>query len=250
MKTIAIIPARYASTRLPAKPLADIGGKPMIQHVAERAGRASRIAEVIVATDDARIVEAVERFGGTAVMTPEDLQSGTDRVAFVARQRPDAGIVVNVQGDEPLIEPDMIDQAVEPLQRDPSLQAGTLVREIDTDDDLVSPGVVKTVLDKSGFCLYFSRSSIPHVRDFPRDTWRKHHRFYKHIGLYVFRRDILLRYADLPQTPLEEAENLEQLRLLENGYRIFASITTYDSAPVDTAADLDRVRTLLGRRYE
>lgn len=250
MNTIAIIPARYGSSRLHAKPLADIGGKPMIQHVVERTGRASHIAEVIVATDDTRILRAVEQFGGAAVMTPDNLRSGTDRVAYVARQRPDVDIVVNVQGDEPLIEPDMIDQAVEPLQHDSSLQAGTLVREIDTDDDLISPGVVKTVLDKHGFCLYFSRSPVPYVRDFPRDAWRKHHRFYKHIGLYVFRRDILLRYADLPQTPLEEAEKLEQLRLLENGYRIFASITTHDSVPVDTAADLDRVRTLLGQRHE
>jgi 3-deoxy-manno-octulosonate cytidylyltransferase (CMP-KDO synthetase) len=249
MKTIAIIPARYGSERLPAKPLADIAGKPMIQHVVERTAKASRIHETLVATDDQRIMDAVLRFGGNAVMTPADLKSGTDRVAFAAQNLPDADIIVNVQGDEPLIVPAMIDQAVEPLQQNASVLAGTLVREISTDEELANPGVVKAVLDSNGYCLYFSRSIIPFLRDVPLKEWRARHTFYKHIGLYVFRRELLLRYATLPQTPLERAEKLEQLRLLEHGYPMKATITTHDTTPVDTASDLDNVRAQLEKRH-
>jgi 3-deoxy-manno-octulosonate cytidylyltransferase (CMP-KDO synthetase) len=250
MKTVAIIPARYGSERLPAKPLADIAGKPMIQHVVERTARAKRVNEVLVATDDERIVAAVQRFGGKALMTPADLKSGTDRVAFAALSLTGAEIIVNVQGDEPLIAPAMIDQAVEPLQQNGSILAGTLVKEISNDDELNNPGVVKAILDRNGYCLYFSRSIIPFVRDVEQRDWRTQHTFYKHIGLYVFRRELLLRYATLPQTPLERAEKLEQLRLLEHGYPIKAAVTEEDSIPVDTAADLERVRTIVENRHE
>lgn len=246
--TIVIIPARYASERLPGKPLADIGGKPMIQHVVERSACARTIDGVCVATDDERIASAVRAFGGTALVTPASLRSGSDRVAFVAQTMPDASLIVNVQGDEPLIEPAMIDEAVEPLRRDPSIVAGTLVRALTSDDELLNPGTVKTVLDRQGFCLYFSRSPIPHVRGVPPESWRSTATFYKHIGLYVYRRAFLLTYASLPQTPLECAEKLEQLRILEHGYRIRGTITTHDSLPVDTPADLDRVRTLFEKR--
>ena len=243
--TVAIIPARYGSQRLPAKPLADIAGKPMIQHVYERTARASRVAEVIVATDDERVASAVRAFRGHAVVTPASLQSGTDRVAFAARSLERADIVVNVQGDEPLIDPAMIDQAIQPLVMDSTIAVGTLVRKIETETELNNPSVVKVVLDYEGCCLYFSRSVIPFLRDHAASEWLKHHTYYKHIGLYVFRREFLAQYAQLPQTPLELAEKLEQLRILEHGYRIKATVTHRDTLPVDTQQDLDNVRLIV-----
>jgi len=246
--TVAIIPARYASERLPGKPLAPIAGKPMIQHVVERTAKASLINRVVVATDDQRIADAVHSFGGEVTMTPVGLPSGTDRIAFVARTMPDAGIVVNVQGDEPLIVPEMIDQAVKPLLDDPALLAGTLVRRIEDRGDLTNPGIPKVVLDRNGYCLYFSRSAIPYRRDAMPEDWLQRHSYYKHIGLYVFRRTFLLRYAGMPQTPLELVERLEQLRILEHGERIRAVITEHDSMPVDTPADLERVRAIIEHR--
>ncbi len=247
-RTVAVIPARYASERLPGKPLADIGGKPMIQHVYERASRARLLDAVCVATDDERIAAAVRAFGGTAIMTPAAIRSGSDRVACAARSLPDAGIIVNVQGDEPLIDPGMIDEAVEPLLQNGSLDAATLVRQVQSAEELMNPGVPKVVLDREGFCLYFSRSPIPFVRDVPADRWHRSAAFFKHIGLYVYRRAFLLAYASLPQTPLEGAEKLEQLRILEHGYRMKAVMTVHDSVPVDTEEDLNRVRTILASR--
>ncbi len=244
-RTVAIIPARYSSTRLPGKPLADIGGKTMIQHVYERAARAALVHEVWVATDDERIEAAVKKFGGRTVMTPTSLQSGTDRIAFVARSMTNADIVVNVQGDEPLIQPAMIDQAVRPLVDDPAIAVGTLVRRIEAVGDLTNPNIPKVVLDRAGDCLFFSRSAIPYGRDLPASEWLSHHPYYKHIGLYVYRRQFLLRYASMQQTPLELAEKLEQLRVLEHGFKIRGTVTTYDTVPVDTQADLDKVRTLV-----
>jgi 3-deoxy-manno-octulosonate cytidylyltransferase (CMP-KDO synthetase) len=246
--TVAIIPARYASERLPGKPLAPIAGKPMIQHVVERTAKASLVSRVVVATDDQRIAAAVHAFGGEVVMTPVGLPSGTDRIAFVARTMPDADIVVNVQGDEPLIAPEMIDEAVKPLQVDPAILAGTLVRRIENPEDLANPGIPKVVLDRNGYCLYFSRSAIPYQRDAMPEDWLPRHTYYKHVGLYVFRRTFLLRYAQMSQTPLESAERLEQLRILEHGERIRAVITEHDSMPVDTPADLERVRAIIEHR--
>jgi 3-deoxy-manno-octulosonate cytidylyltransferase (CMP-KDO synthetase) len=246
-RTVAIIPARFGSQRFPGKPLADILGRPMIQHVYERAKKATLVDAVIVATDDARIEAAVRGFGGTAVMTPADLRSGTDREAFVARSLNDAGIVVNVQGDEPLIAPDMIDEAIRPLCQDPAIVAGTLVRKIESRADLLNPGIPKVALDADGYCLYFSRSVIPFGRDVPEGEWLQHHVYYKHIGLYVFRREFLLRLASMRETPLERAEKLEQLRIIEHGYRIKATVTAYDSLSIDTEADLRKVRQVLER---
>jgi len=246
--TVAIIPARYASQRLPAKPLLDILGKPMIQHVFERTVRARLVNEVVVATDDARIASAVHSFGGQAVMTPESLRSGTDRVAYAARFLQNADIIINVQGDEPLIAPEMIDEGVRPLIEDDQIVVGTLVRKIESDAELASPSIVKVVLDTNGDCLYFSRSVIPFVRDRPSAEWLWSHTFYKHIGLYVFRKEFLHNYAQLQQTPLEITEKLEQLRILEHGYRIRAVVTRHDSVPVDTQQDLDRVRSILQAR--
>jgi 3-deoxy-manno-octulosonate cytidylyltransferase (CMP-KDO synthetase) len=242
---IAVIPSRYGSERLPGKPLIDIGGKPMIQHVYERASEAALVDEVLVATDDQRIADVVHAFGGAAVVTPSDIKSGTDRIAFVSRSLRGADIIVNVQGDEPLIPPAMIDEAVQPLLQDRSITTGTLIRKIDKEADLFNPSIPKVVVDDEGTCLYFSRSPIPHVRDAAMPDWLSRHTYYRHIGLYVFRRDFLLRFATLPQTPLEIAERLEQLRILEHGFQIKAVVTSYDSVSVDTPEDLDRVRKMV-----
>jgi 3-deoxy-manno-octulosonate cytidylyltransferase (CMP-KDO synthetase) len=245
-RAVAIIPARYASHRLPGKPLADIAGLPMIVHVMRRTAAASLINDVIVATDDDRIADAVRKHGGTAVMTSADIRSGTDRVARVAATLDGYDIIVNVQGDEPLIPPAMIDQAVRPLIDDRTIEAGTLVRRIARPADLESPNVVKVVLDTTGRCLYFSRSPIPYGRDLPVAELLSRYPVYAHIGLYVFRREFLLQYAELPPTPLERAENLEQLRILEHGHALHATVTRHESIAVDTAEDLERVRSMMG----
>ena len=246
MTITAIIPARYGSTRFPGKALADLGGKPMIQHVYERTSRASHLSQVIVATDDERIAEAVRRFGGNVVMTSPDHETGTDRLAEVARSL-DSDIIVNVQGDEPLIDPAMINQAVEPFLTDRSLQMGTLKCRITCLHDFLSPNVVKVVTDADGNALYFSRSPLP----FFRDKWQdlKDEAFasgrllcYKHVGLYVYQRDFLIQYAALAPTPLELAEKLEQLRALENGIRIKVVATDFESLGVDTPEDLNKAR--------
>jgi len=245
MKITAIIPARYASTRFEGKALADILGKPMVQHVYERASKASLVSEVIVATDDERIVAAVKAFGGRVEMTDKGHETGTDRLAEVAA-RLDSDIIVNVQGDEPLIEPAMIDQAIRPLVDDPAVPMATLKSRIKTLHDFLSPNVVKVVTDGAGCALYFSRSPLP----FFRDKWNdlKDDAFaagkllcYKHVGLYVYRREFLLRYAQMPPTSLELAEKLEQLRVLENGHRIRVVETEFESIGVDIRTDLDKV---------
>ena len=244
-RTVVVIPARYGSTRLPGKPLLMIAGKPMIQHVVERSREAKLVERVLVATDDQRIADAVRGFGGEAVMTSHDCRSGTDRIAEVVRTLSGVDIVVNVQGDEPLIPPSMIDAAIIPLWDDPLILVGTLVRRIADIAELDDPAVPKVVLDQNNQCLFFSRSVIPYGRDFPYEAWLAHHAYYRHIGIYVFRRSFLLRYAALEQTPLEMAEKLEQLRILEHGYSIHAAITDEESLAVDTPADLERVRHIM-----
>jgi 3-deoxy-manno-octulosonate cytidylyltransferase (CMP-KDO synthetase) len=242
MKITAIIPARYASTRFPGKALAEIGGKPMIQHVYERTSRASLVNEVIVATDDERIQQAVLSFGGICCMTSSEHETGTDRLAEVAKSL-EADVIVNVQGDEPLIEPEMIDQAIRPFLTDSSLRMGTLKTRIRCLHDFLGPNVVKVVTDREGYALYFSRSPLP----FFRDKWRdlKDESFasgkllcYKHVGLYVFKRDFLLEYAAMTPTFLELSEKLEQLRAVENGIRIRVEETDFESIGVDTPDDL------------
>lgn len=239
VSAIAVIPARYHSTRLPGKALADIAGRPMIEHVYRRAELARSISRVIVATDDQRIADAVRGFGGRVSMTSPSHQSGTDRLAEVATTL-DAEIIVNVQGDEPLIEPQMIDEAVAPFASNPSLMMSTLRKRITDPADLANPNVTKVVVDRDGYAMYFSRAPIPFVRDgAPAATaWR-------HVGLYVYRRDCLLRLAQLPPTDLERSEALEQLRALEHGIRIQAVETQFDSIGVDTPEDLERVRRLM-----
>jgi 3-deoxy-manno-octulosonate cytidylyltransferase (CMP-KDO synthetase) len=236
MSVFAIIPARYASTRFPGKPLADICGKPMIQHVYERTAQADSISQVVVATDDERIREVVLGFGGEVAMTRPDHPSGTDRLAEVAATI-EADLIVNVQGDEPLIDPVMIDQAVKPLLANPSVVMGTLKCRIDNDDDFANPNVVKVVVDKDDFALYFSRSPIPCLRD----AVMAEVDLFKHVGLYVYRREFLLKYPALPETPLELSEKLEQLRALEHGYRIYVAETDRQSIGVDVPEDLQKV---------
>lgn len=243
---VGIIPARYASTRLPAKPLVDLCSKTMIQHVYERAAQATLLTSVIVATDDKRIADVVRSFGGRAVMTPSSILSGTDRIAFVAKDLPQAEIVVNIQGDEPLIAPQMIDQAIRPLVNDETIRVGTLVKRISNAEDLTNPSVVKVVLDINSNGIYFSRSPIPFLRDgINIEQWHQGHTYYKHIGLYVFRKEFLLEYASWQESTLEQMEKLEQLRILEHGYTIKATVTEYDSIPVDTHDDAERVRQIL-----
>jgi 3-deoxy-manno-octulosonate cytidylyltransferase (CMP-KDO synthetase) len=239
---VAVIPARYHSTRLPGKALADIVGRPMIEHVYRRAREARSVTSVIVATDDVRIERAVKAFGGDVRMTSPAHPSGTDRLAEVARAL-DCDLIVNVQGDEPLIEPSMIDEAVAPFAASPDLQMSTLRRRIDDPAEISNPNVTKVVVDLDGYALYFSRSPIPYVRDGSHAAFA-----WRHMGLYVYRRDCLLELAELAPTRLEQAEALEQLRALEHGIRIKAIETQYDSIGVDTPEDLERVRALVATR--
>lgn len=240
MKVIGIIPARYESTRFPGKPLARLMGKPVIQHVYERSRWAKTVSRLIVATDDRRIREAVEGFGGEAEMTSPGHPTGTDRVAEVARRIPGADIIVNVQGDEALIHPSMIDGAVRALAAGPHLPMATLKKEIEDREELNDPAVVKVVTDLEDYALYFSRSCIP-----SRERGTERARVYKHIGLYVYRRDFLLDFVNREQTPLEQEERLEQLRAMENGFRIRVVETEHDCVGIDTPEDLERVTRII-----
>ena len=243
MGVTVIIPARYASTRFPGKPLADLCGKPMIRWVYERSARCKLVDRVIVATDDARIARAVENFGGRVAMTRADHATGTDRLAEVAASLEDE-LIVNVQGDEPLIAPAMIEAAVAPLLADASIPMGTLKTPLTSLEEYRNPNVVKVVTDLQGFALYFSRAPIPFPRDFAEHLEARWSELAtaKHVGLYVYRRDFLLRYPQLPPTPLESQECLEQLRALEHGYRIHVAATGLTGQGVDTPEDLEKVR--------
>jgi len=235
---IAIIPARFDSSRLPGKALADISGKPLIQHVYEQTAKASIIQRVAVATDDVRIVDAVESFGGTAVMTSSDHQSGTDRVAEAA-EKLGGDIILNVQGDEPLIEPELIDAVCHKLLNDDGIVCATAASPIRDAQEFADPNAVKVVLDTRGHALYFSRSPLPCYRDVGFEgAWL-------HAGIYCFRRDFLMTFPSLSQTPLEKAEKLEQLRILEHGFEIGVITGNYRSIGVDTPEDLQRVRQMM-----
>jgi 3-deoxy-manno-octulosonate cytidylyltransferase (CMP-KDO synthetase) len=245
MKVIGVIPARYGSTRLEGKPLMDICGKPMVQLVYEAAQKAHLLDQVYVATDDTRIVEAVEKFGGKACMTSPNHNTGTDRVAEVATGV-EADIIVNIQGDEPLFNPAMIDEVVQPFMDEPDLPMSTLCVPILEEENLNIPHVVKVVFDQKGNALYFSRSLIPYPRkkiDF---------RAYEHIGLYAYRKNFLMTYVKIPQTRLEIIESLEQLRVLEAGYRlkVIVSAHPYDGLSVDTIEDLEKVRKIVRARLD
>ena len=244
MGALVVIPARYGSSRFPGKPLATMAGKPMIRHVYERSARAKGVDEVVVATDDQRIADAVAQFNGTAVMTSPTAKSGTDRVAEVARAKR-ASVVINVQGDEPLIEPDMIEQLVEYLSRHTAVPMVSLMKSLDTDAEGGNPNVVKVVVDRDNFALYFSRAGIPFVRQPERKPIP---RFYKHLGIYGYQRNFVLQFSALEPTLLEELEQLEQLRVLEHGFKIKLLETVHDTVGVDTPDDLKRVEQLLLKR--
>lgn len=241
MKSICVIPARYSSTRLPGKPLKDICGKPMICRVYERAAKAKSVAEVIVATDDERILQAVEKNGGRAVMTRADHKTGTDRLAEVAEKFSDAEVIVNVQGDEPLIEPNLIDELIAEFLADKNLQMATVATELIDADEMKNPNNVKVVIDKNNNALYFSRSLIP----YPRNVGKS--KIFKHIGIYAYRRNFLLAYAKMEPTPLEQAESLEQLRALENGFKIRVIKSSCRFIGVDTEEDLKLVNEIYRR---
>ena len=243
MKFIAIIPARYASTRFPGKPLAMLGGKPVIQRVYEQA--ISVLGEAYVATDDERIFQTVTDFGGKAVMTRTDHKSGTDRIEeAVEKLATDADVIINIQGDEPFVQASQL-QALMLLFDDPETQIGTLGKPFENMEAVDNPNSPKIVCDRRGFALYFSRSVIPHVRGKERAEWIEHFPYLKHLGLYAYRREVLREVTQLPQTPLELAESLEQLRWLENGYRIRVGLTDVETVGIDTPADLERAEEFL-----
>ncbi|MDA8125002.1 MAG: 3-deoxy-manno-octulosonate cytidylyltransferase [Deltaproteobacteria bacterium] len=241
-QVVCIIPSRYESSRFPGKPLADLCGKPMIQHVYERVLQARCVTFAAVATDDQRIFQAVSAFGGRAVMTASRHRSGTDRIAEAveALGLADDAIVVNIQGDQPLFEPVQVDEVVGPLSDDPSIPMSTLIYRIVRDEEITHPNAVKVVFDARNDALYFSRATIPFVRD--RGLAAD---YYKHHGIYAYRRSFLRTFTTLPEGVLERLEALEQLRALEQGYRIRVVITPHDSVEVDTPEELARVRRIL-----
>ena len=243
MKFIAIIPARYASTRFPGKPLAMLGGKTVIQRVYEQAIKA--VSEAYVATDDERIFQAVEQFGGRAVMTRTDHKSGTDRIQeAVEKIGTTADIIINIQGDEPFVQPSQL-ETLKQLFDDASTQIGTLGKHFETAEAATNPNSPKIVTDRRGFALYFSRSVIPFVRGVQGNDWFARFPYLKHLGLYAYRREVLREITRLPQSPLELAESLEQLRWLENGYRIRVGLTDVETVGIDTPEDLQRAEAFL-----
>jgi len=255
MRRVAVIPARWHSTRLKGKVLADIAGKPMIQHVWERVKEAREIDEVIVAVDKEKVLKAVKAFGGKAVLTSGRHSSGTDRIAQAARDI-SADIFVNVQADEPLIHPEMIDELVKVFEYERNIQMGTLIKRIHRKEEINDPNVVKVVVDRKGFALYFSRSPIPYIRPTEerpeaepvQNSENESGRYFKHIGLYAYTKDFLFTYTSLPKSALEMEEKLEQLRVLEHGYKIKTVETRYDSIGVDSEKDLEEVRSILKKQ--
>lgn len=251
MKCIAVIPARWHSTRFKGKVLADINGKPMVQHVWERVKRAHEIDEIIVAVDKEKVFKIVESFGGKAVYTSPEQPSGTDRLAEVVNAL-DADVIINIQGDEPLVHPLMVDELAQVFEYDKDVQMATIVKRIHRKEDIADPNVVKVVVDRKGYALYFSRSPIPFLSKsgsggsgYVADIEDVSGRYFKHIGLYSYTKDFLFTYTNLPKSMLEEEEKLEQLRVLEHGYKIKTIETTYDTIGVDTPEDLEKVKELL-----
>ncbi len=238
MKFLGVIPSRYASTRLEGKPLKDICGHTMIEWVYKRT-KLSNLDEVVVATDDERIYKEVERFGGKAILTSKEHENGTSRIAEVCTKYEDYDVIVNVQGDEPLIEPEMINSIINSFKEDDTISMSTLKYKIDTMEEIENPNYVKVITDKKGYALYFSRSVIPYPRKLDIQN------YYKHVGIYGYKRDFVVEYAKMEPTPLELSESLEQLRALENGYRIKVMETPYKIIGVDTQEELEKVREYL-----
>ncbi len=242
MSILGIIPARFASTRFPGKPLIDIGGKTMIRRVYEQAKKSSKLAAVFVATDDERIADEIKKFGGNVVMTSDQHQSGTDRCAeAVKKVAGNWNAVINIQGDEPFILPEQIDLLAE-LFTNPEIEIGTLVKKLSDPSDLDNANTMKVVLDIHGNGMYFSRSPIPFIRGVEKSKWLEKNLFYKHIGIYGYRTDILQQLTALPQGKLEVAESLEQLRWLENGYKIRTAFTAFETLSVDSPEDIEKLK--------
>jgi len=245
MKIIGIIPARYESSRFPGKPLAMIFGKPMIQHVYENASKTDSLNELIVATDDDRIFDCVKKFGGKVLMTRKDHQSGSDRCSEVLQlliaEKQYFDVAINIQGDEPFVNSEQLKMIIESFEEDSATEISTLVKKIHQTNELFNPNVVKAVVNHKGDALYFSRSPIPFMRDIDQDLWIGHHTYYKHIGIYGFRTDVLQKITDLEKSSLEKSENLEQLRWLENGYQIKTKITTIENIAIDRPEDLKKI---------
>jgi 3-deoxy-manno-octulosonate cytidylyltransferase (CMP-KDO synthetase) len=244
MKFVCIIPARYASQRLPGKPLLKLGGQPMIEWVYRRACRVSLFEKVVVATDDQRILDHMKKIGGNVIMTPEDMASGTDRVAYVA-QEIDADVIVNLQGDEPLISSEVLEKVCVPFE-DPQVNMVTPITRIKSTEDMTDVTLARVIIDKNKDAIYFTRATIPYNRDLEnRDEWHQHHHYFKHIGIYAYRRNFLLEVSNLPPGKLEKIEKLEQLRVIENGYQITPVYTDYKSVCVDTPQDLQDINNYI-----
>jgi 3-deoxy-manno-octulosonate cytidylyltransferase (CMP-KDO synthetase) len=240
MNILGIIPARYASTRFPGKPLVDISGKTMIQRVYEQAKKCSSFADVVVATDDDRIFDHVLGFDGKAVMTSSEHQSGTDRCAEVASKHPEYDIIINIQGDEPYIDPEQITKLAACFN-DPGTQIATLVKKIHTVEELHNANSPKVLINKLAEAIYFSRSPLPHIRGQEPQNWLNYYTYFKHIGIYGYRADVLQQITKLPVSSLEKAESLEQLRWIENGYKIKVAETELETVAVDTPEDLNKL---------
>jgi len=243
MKILGIIPARYASTRFPGKPLVDIAGKSMIQRVYEQAKKCAQLYEAIVATDDDRIFEHVQGFGGKAVMTSTDHQSGTDRCAEVAANFPEYDVIINIQGDEPYIDPVQISKLISCFN-DTDTQLATLIKKVLNEQELHNTNSPKVIVNKDSEAIYFSRSPLPHIRGQEPQSWLQHFTYFKHIGIYGYRADILKHITKLPVSPLEKAESLEQLRWIENGYKIRVAETEIETIAIDTPEDLKKLSEL------
>ncbi len=238
-KTAIIIPARYGSSRLEGKPLIEVKGKPIIQWVYEKAQQAKLADMIIVATDDKRIYDAVKAFGGEVEMTSENHKSGSDRIREVVDRHPEISFIVNLQGDEPMIKPEAVDSVIENVKSDDNADISTLIRVLTDEEEINNPNLVKCVTDVNGYALYFSRSKIPYERNFGVAT------FYGHLGIYGYKREALIKMTELPQTPLEKTESLEQLRALENGMRIKTSVVDFKPVGIDTLQDLEEFKNLV-----
>jgi 3-deoxy-manno-octulosonate cytidylyltransferase (CMP-KDO synthetase) len=241
MTILGIIPARFASTRFPGKPLVDIAGKSMIQRVYEQAKKCDHLTEVIVATDDTRIYDHVLAFGGVAIMTSADHQSGTDRCAEVALQHPQYNVIINIQGDEPYIDPEQITKLAFCFNN-ADTQIATLAKKVANGQELFNVNSPKVVINKLSEAVYFSRSPLPHIRGQEHQNWLNHFTYFKHIGIYGYRADILQEITNLPVSSLEKAESLEQLRWIENGYRIKVAETELETYAIDTPEDLEKLK--------
>lgn len=244
MNTLGIIPARYASSRFPGKPLVDIAGKSMIRRVYEQCIKSSGLNKVIVATDDQRIFDHVKNFGGDVIITSDDHKSGTDRCDEVAKQFPEFGICINIQGDEPQIDPAQIDLLIACFQ-DENVLIATLAKKINTKDELFNQNTPKIILNKNSDAIYFSRTPIPFQKSHIQDNWLNYHTYFKHIGIYAYRSTILSEITKLPVSDLEQAEALEQLRWIENGYKIKVALTDKESQAIDTPEDLIKLLSFL-----